>query len=247
MALKRCVTIRAPAAKAAAASAAVASLWPRLTTAPASASAADLRRRRARRRQRHDQRRQPAGGVDEEREVRRLHRPDQPRVVRALAAGVEVRPLEVQPEEAGHALGGGGDPRLHRRAGDLGRVGDQRRQEPGRPEPRMRGADGADAVEVGVVVQHHPAAAVHLQVDEPRRQHPAAEPHPRAGGRLVRRHDRRHAAVLDQERGSRVQPRPVEDRGAFEDRRHSVSVTLRRWGGVSGLNPRRRASASMKR
>ena len=35
---------------------------------------------------------------------------------------------------------------------------------------------------------------------------------------------------------------PVEDRDA-----HTVSVTLRRCGGVSGLNPRRRASASMKR
>jgi hypothetical protein len=45
-----------------------------------------------------------------------------------------------------------------------------------------------------------------------------------------------------------VQALAVEDVGADEYRaRHTVSVTLRRYGGVSGLKPRRRASASMKR
>ncbi len=229
MALKRCVTIRAPAANAVAAPAAPVSLCPKLTTAPAARQRRDLPRRDALWRHRNDQHRQPARRVAEKREVRLLHRPDQPRVMRPLAPGIEMRPLEVQPEKPRHPVRRRRDARLHRRAGDLRRIRDQRRQEPGRPQQPVRRTDRPDPVQIRPAVQHHPAAAVHLQVDEPRRQHPPVQPNPLARRRLVRRHDRRHPPVLDHQRRPGVQPRPVEDRGSLEDRGgHTVSVTLRR-------------------
>ena len=61
-----------------------------------------------------------------------------------------------------------------------GRVGDQRRQQRRRAERRMRRADRADRLDVGLVVEHDPAAAIDLQVDEARRKHAAARPRRRS-------------------------------------------------------------------
>ena len=91
----------------------------------------------------------------------------------------------------------------------------------------MRRADRRDPLDVRPVVQQHPAAAVDLQVDEPRRQHPARERHPLALRRLRRRHDRRDRAVLDHQRRALAQPLAVEDRGADENAPpHAASLPL---------------------
>ena len=86
---------------------------------------------------------------DQRRQVGFGHRPDQRRVVRALAGDREVRAFEMQAEEARHLLprrlDAGGDGRSR----DLRRVGDQRRQQRRRAERRMRRADRPDALDVG--------------------------------------------------------------------------------------------------
>ena len=74
--------------------------------------------------------------------------------------------FEVKAEEAGHrrlARGkAGGDGPFR----DLAIVGDQRRQERGRTDAGMGGADGADAFEIWLLVEQHAATAIDLQVDE---------------------------------------------------------------------------------
>ena len=109
----------------------------------------------------------------------------------------------------------------------------------------------ADALEVGLVVQHHPAAAVHLQVDEARRQHPAVEPHPRrppAPRPAARSPPTRPSSTTSAALG--VQPRPVEDRGAR--RRPRWSYRLRhlaqvgRRVGVEPAPPRQRLDEAVE-
>ena len=58
----------------------------------------------------------------------------------------------------------------------------------------------------------------------------------------------RKLAIVDDQRMAVDQPAAVENPRAGQNfpRHQTVSVTLRRWGGVSGSKPRRRASASMK-
>ncbi len=51
-----------------------------------------------------------------------------------------------------------------------GRVADQRRQQRGRAEAPVRRSDGGDRLGRRRVVEKHVAAAVHLDVDEPRRE-----------------------------------------------------------------------------
>ena len=90
-----------------------------------------------------------------------------------FAGDGEMRPFEMQPGKAGHLaprrLDAGGD---HRR-GDFRRVGDQRRQQRGGAEGRVRPADRLDALDIWMVVEHDAAAAIDLQVDEAGREHVA--------------------------------------------------------------------------
>src|SRR3546814_11776879 len=76
-------------------------------------------------------------------------------------------------DDAGHALLDRGVDRGER-GGDLRRrVADQRRQEGGGAEARVRGADRRYGIDIDLIVEQHPAAAVDLRVDEAGQQ-PAA-------------------------------------------------------------------------
>ena len=207
----------------------------------------DLRRRHAFGRDRQQQRGQTRGGAEQHLQILRTHRSDQRGIMGALARGVDMRPLEMQPEKPRHARLGRRHARLDHRARDLRRVGDQRRKQPGRSEPPVRGADGGDLVQARIGAEHDPAAAVHLEVDETGREDAAVEVHPLAAFRQnALRTDLRHLAVRDPQRGVFVDPRPVENPRPGENLvHHTVSVTLRRCGGASGSSPRRRARASM--
>ena len=184
---------------------------------------------------------------DQRRQIVRAHRPDELRVVRALSGDGQMRAFEMQPEKARDvlpgSLGSGGDGL----GGDLGRIGDQRRQQRSRAERHMRPADRADGVDVAMVVQHDAAAAIDLQVDEAGRQHAAVQFHDRHAGRHgPSRNDLGDVSAFDDQRGVLAPNLAVEYRRPRKcpPRRHTVSVTLRRLRGSSGLKPRRRANAS---
>ena len=168
------------------------SLCPRLTTAPAAASAAICAVGGALRRQRHDERRQPPGRRAEHRRGRR--RPSAGSGAGSCAPlrrGSRCGPSRCSPRKPGTPAAAAATPAAIAARRDLAGVGDQRRQQPGGAEPGVGGADRPDAVEVGAVVQHHPAAAVHLQVDEARaparrrRAGPARPPGAWSGGRIA--------------------------------------------------------------
>src|SRR5262249_42737739 len=105
----------------------------------------------------------------------------------------------------------------------------------------MRGADGADRLDARRVVEKHAATAIHLQVDEAGQQQSAIEVVGLGGAaaRIMRRQHVDDVPLFDEYalaayEGVGTQHPPVDQREAH----HSVSVTLRRLGGVSGLCPR---------
>src|SRR5690606_22800308 len=96
--------------------------------------------------------------------------------------------------------------------------------------------------------EQHPTRAIDLKIDKPGHQHAARQHDPLGIGRnLAGTDDAAHRPVGGKKRPPLVPDLAVEDRHSrYRKRAHSVAVTLRRWGGLSGLKPRRRASASMK-
>jgi hypothetical protein len=110
----------------------------------------------------------------------------------------------------------------------------------------VRGADGAQRLDRGRVVEEHAAAAVHLRVDETGQQHRAGEVVPLGGlhARVAGGHDRRDAVAFDEDRASLDKPLVGKDARVHECVRHQwVSVTLARCGGSSGSWPRAIATA----
>ena len=83
----------------------------------------------------------------------------------ALALGIDERPLDMDPERAGHAfarLASGGQRRVkHARS-----VGHDRRQEGGHASAPMRGGDRGDPLNGRLGVEQHAAAAIDLPIDE---------------------------------------------------------------------------------
>ena len=177
----------------------------------------------------------------EESERARIELAQLRRIVHALARDVEEWPLDVNAEDAGHARGDGGAHRGDGPRDDLEVGADQCWQEGGGAEAAVRGADGADRFDARCVVEEHAAAAVHLQVDEARQQQSAAQivllGRPAAG--VSRRQHIDDTPLLDEHalaahEAVRAQHPPVDQCEAHQ----SVSVTLRRCGGASGLCPR---------
>ena len=172
MALKAWVSSRAPASKARAARSASASVWPTATVIPRGGELLD-RGQRAGQLGRHGDHAQRAAG--------RRHEPSQGigdgcaqvlRRVRAAPGCGQERTLQVGAQQAGVA---------RREVGDAGqaplelldRCGDQAHERAGGAVPavqRERATDG-----VGTVVDGRPSPAVHVQVDEARRQPCAAD------------------------------------------------------------------------
>ena len=163
----------------------------------------------------------------------------------ALPLRVEVRAFEMNAEDARHLL-------LHcctdcsdRFGHVFACVGDKRRQQPRSAVAAVRGGDGPDTGDGRLVVEEHPAAAVHLDVDETRREQAGYLPGDHAGGQVGILDDGANAALVDDHRLSVMEMRAVENPGAGKGERHQrVSVTFLRCGGRSGSRPRARATAS---
>ena len=160
-----------------------------------------------------------------------------------LAARVQMRAFQVQAQKAGNALFRRRDPGSDDPVRRPGPVGDQRGQQACHPQPGMGRADRCQRRHIGGPIHRHPAAAVHLQIDQSWREDTPVESHIRPSGRA----QPQHPPVVHDKGLPMVQPCAVKDRGPREGlAHHIVSVTLRRCGGVSGSNPRLRASPSMK-
>ena len=161
----------------------------------------------------------------------------------ALAGNREMRPFEVEAEEAGDVRRGGGDAGGNSFGGDRRSVGDERRQKRGGPELGMGRADRPDGIDGAGFVEERSAATIDLKVDEAGHDEAASE----VGGVTGGSGEIVDPAVANDERRAVIAPAvAVEYSRSGEGRRHIVSVTLRRCGGRSGSNPRRRDSASTK-
>jgi hypothetical protein len=191
-------------------------------------------------RQLRGQARQPGG-------VLRLHGADVGGIVHAGTARADERPFQVQPEHPPirprRRLPRRGEGQPHR----LWPVGDQRWQQAGGAEAPMRRGDRQGGLGGRAFVEQHPAAAVHLHIDEAGHQQAAGrqDVDGHVGGPRVRQD------VADELIGDR-HGQPVLEAGVDQYARaaqgeghQSVSVTLRRCGGLSGSNPRRRAICAM--
>ncbi len=100
------------------------------------------------------------------------------------------------------------------------------------------------AVERSHVVEHDPAAAIHLRVDEARGQQPLDGVAPHARAQILLEGNSGDARSLDDDRASFEDMRAVENTSAGEgEAHHTVSVTFSRRGGLSGLRPRACAMA----
>ena len=139
-------------------------------------------------------------------------------------------------QHAGHA---GGDRGLHRTHGDVDDgevVADQGGKKTGCPEGAVGRADGGDCLDRRGVVEQHAAAAIDLGVDKAGDQQIAAQiMSRRARRRIACVEYRGDLAVLDHHAFA------VEDAGLGQDaaiykysQHQTVSVTLLRWGGLSG-------------
>jgi hypothetical protein len=173
-----------------------------------------------------------------------LHRPHEGGIMHALALRADEGPLQVNAEHAGNA----GCQRLaHGLHGlDHGFTGirDEGRQEARGAVGPVRLSDGPDAVDGANVVVENAAAAIDLNVDEAGSEQtldPAAFD---ARAEIALMRDTEDAAAIDHHGTAVEHMRPVEDAGSGErDGHQTVSVTLRRRGGLSGLRPRARAMA----
>jgi hypothetical protein len=159
-------------------------------------------------------------------------------VVDALARDVEDGSLDMHADRPVDARRHRRVARRHRRRHAVGPVADERRQERGGAIGRVRGTDRADAVDAGVVVEQHAAAAVDLRVDEPGHQPAAGQIDAPPGTVTGIGRDRCEiddAAVLDHDLDTRPALIARDDASAGEtQRRHRVRVTFDRCGGRSG-------------
>ncbi len=157
-----------------------------------------------------------------------------------------MRSLQMQAKKARHACLSRRNPQCDDMGGGLGRVGDQRRQHACGAKRPVRRADAAQTVHIGRAVQHQPAAAVHLQIQKCGGKDTGYGPAP-LGRCLGFGQDGGDPVRLDHQGVAVKETRAVNYPGAGQNLgHHTVSVTLRRCGGVSGSKPRRRANPSIK-
>ena len=99
-----------------------------------------------------------------------------------------------------------------------------------------------------IFVDQGAAAAVDLNIDESRREQPSAEVALHAASRpLFMSNDGLYARPVQDERPIVEKMGAIEQARAGQHEHHTVSVTLRKWRGLSGSRPNRRATASTRR
>src|SRR6516225_9299962 len=112
----------------------------------------------------------------------------------------------------------------------------------------MRVGDPGDGLDAWILVHQRAAAAVDLHVDESGGDEPAAEIALLIAARTLRvGREARDSRAVDDERVIVEETLAIKNPCADENLHHSVSVTLRRFRGLSGSRPRRRATASASR
>ena len=142
----------------------------------------------------------------------------------ALAAWVQMRAFQMQAQKPRHALPGSRDPRRDDLCNGLGRIGDQCGQQACCAKPGVGGADMGQGLHIGRPIHRNPAAAVYLQIDQPRRKDTPVQRDTRPAGRA----QRHHPAVVDDKGRPVVQPCTINDFGPREGILHKiVSVTFR--------------------
>ncbi|AAW77170.1 hypothetical protein XOO3916 [Xanthomonas oryzae pv. oryzae KACC 10331] len=186
----------------------------------------------------------------------RVRQPELVFVMRALACRAQVRAFQMDAEHAGHALRDGCAGGLDRFGHHLRGIADQGRQHAGGAETTMRGGDGRQRLRVACVVEQYATAAVDLDVDKAWQQGGATQIHARGGLRnacIIGRHNRldlrasqhHDQAVLQAVIGEYTRIAQCLSAGSIHVQ--TVSVTLFKCGGRSGLLPRCSASALIAR
>lgn len=115
----------------------------------------------------------------------------------------------------------------------------------------MRTGNRVQRLDVGRVVEQRAATAIDLYIDEAGQQPATAQIHLLVGRTQLRRRvgqQRADVAVFDHHRKIIAELIAGKNAGIAQDGcHHTVSVTLFRCGGRSGLKPRRSASALIAR
>ncbi|MNZ65913.1 hypothetical protein D3C78_841140 [compost metagenome] len=182
------------------------------------------------------------------RKIGRFHLSDQRRIMGALACDGKMRPFEMQAEKAGHPSLVGDDAGFGGSGGNVRPVGDECDHQRRGAELRMGRADAGNAFHIRLIVEHHAAAAIDLEVDEARRNEQSFRidnvgvwGYGHAVGYVA------NTAVTGHQHLAIVPPGAIENAGADKClAAHWVSVTFFNATGASGLKPRARDNCSMK-
>ena len=184
----------------------------------------DKRQRNGGRRERDHHR--PRARRDQRLGVGLAHRPDPLRRMDALAARIDERALDMNPERAGHERAGlacGGQRGSEHRGG----VGDDGRQEAGDALAPVRAGDRSDPLDGRLGVEQHAPAAVDLPVDQAGREDPAAAVDLIAAARpLLDVDEGANDAVFDDERVVVEEPLAVEQARAEEHGHREASFPV---------------------
>ena len=183
----------------------------------------------------------------EQSDMMRLRRAAQIAAMHAEPLRRQERSFEMNAEHAGLAAACSSSTARCGRDHLLVRVGDERRQQRGRAEFAMRVQDRRDRLRRRRVVEQNIAAAIHLNVDEARREPGARRQLDDA--RAARTSRRGVSATMSSSSISTAQSRcadsPSKTTSAAIARRlvaHRVRVTFCRWRGRSTSTPRAAAS-----
>ena len=171
-------------------------------------------------------------------------------IVRALARRRDVGPFQMDADHARHALRDGLAHRTDGFAHHRHVIADQRGQHRGGTEAAVCLRDGTQRGNIGRVVEQR-TAPIDLHVDEAGQQPAAAQVHLLGSVAQLRcgvGQQRADATLFDHHSQIVAEFIACQDAGiAQHGCHHTVSVTLFRCGGRSGLKPRRSASALIAR
>ena len=250
IALKRCVTIRAPASKAAARLGRGAVAVPEAHHRPGRRQRRDLRRRRRRRRQRHHQRRQPRrrGAAAASRSAAAIGRISAGSCA-PLRRGSRCGPSRCSPRKPGTPAAAAAIPASITARVTAGVSVISVGSSPVVPSRACAAQIARDPRDAGRAVEHDPVAAIDLQVDEPRRQHAAVErdPSPPSGAASAGSDRRRRGPSSTTSAAPGMQRAAVEHRAAGENPPHHAvprASCLRR---VAGRGQGRRSRGALAR
>ncbi len=219
-----------------------------LTMTPASAQFANLRNGHLLGGHRHEQRADRFTSPDEGFDILVFNRAHQLGQMGAFAGRCQMRTFQMKTGDA--AVGSNRVLRgLDRRCRRICRIGDQCRQQRRRAVAPVPLGNDIHRSCRRLVVQHAPATAINLRIDETGGKHAAVKQDRFTLGQFAARYDGLHAAIGHDQRFLVVKPLAVKNPCAGENLagHQMVSVTLSRFAGLSGSKPLRRVTDSIRR